>query len=894
MKTRFVLIACLLFTPSIAHSAPTVAGVAGQISDSQSIVVTGAGFGDGPTIHFFDDFEGGSVGQNIKTGPGSAKVGQWDSLNTVPPKYSVDTSVSGTQAFKVTTSPSVEGQTNGLITLPDVMETFISWWCYVPTDSPWPGDESGNQFNWKIMWIMQNNSVDNDLYFVKLLNPTTHVISGNNSTLAYPDTEPWQSSSMVKGTWHRYWWWIKDGYANDGYIKAWELTASGLRLLRTVTAKTTLFPDAVRKKLSVNGYTKRMSFTQATQMFDDVYVATGPNAQARIEIGTGCTGGNYSSCTNLSISTVTSWNDTTIVATIRKGSLSGNAHLFIIDGSGTVSTGFPVVIDSGSPLPPTIAVAPETVSNGQSITISGANFGATGPTVAVFDDFNAGANGTPISTNAVVGTWTSKSGAPTYISDGSGFAVLSINEDQLNQLTKTFAGTTELLLSYKLKIPSGYYFPNTSAVNTYASNSSFKAAWIFDGAAGYQGDDDLVLPTWPNGTWWQVSGNDLQVPSDHMIVGNKTTDETFKFGEWNRVLTHLKGGLTPTTDSGRIYFQWATSAGVRAYMENTYPLFDGDDNGVDNGISQWTQLNIPGWHRNLSQGGVVTNVRMLYDDIYLATGPNAQARLEIGTGCTAGAYSACTNLAILPPTSWTNGTVVATVRSNGLLAGDAHLFVVDANGNVSAGYPVTLSASSDDNTPPVIAAFTMPATASALSVAVNSFSATDAIGVTGYMITESSSAPSAGALGWSASAPASFTFSAAGTRTAYAWAKDAAGNVSTSVSRSVTIALTDSIPPAVSISSPISGAILKGSVMLSATASDNVAVTKVEFYLDGTLIGTDTTSPYSISWSTLSIPSGTHTLTAKAYDAAANVTTSAPVSVTVRRIPKAPVIMKLK
>ena len=85
----------------------------------------------------------------------------------------------------------------------------------------------------------------------------------------------------------------------------------------------------------------------------------------------------------------------------------------------------------------------------------------------------------------------------------------------------------------------------------------------------------------------------------------------------------------------------------------------------------------------------------------------------------------------------------------------------------------------------------MPATATSLTVAISSLTASDAIGVSGYLISESAIAPAAGAAGWSASAPASFTFSSAGAKTAYAWAKDAAGNVSSSRSATVTITLPD-------------------------------------------------------------------------------------------------------
>lgn len=60
---------------------------------------------------------------------------------------------------------------------------------------------------------------------------------------------------------------------------------------------------------------------------------------------------------------------------------------------------------------------------------------------------------------------------------------------------------------------------------------------------------------------------------------------------------------------------------------------------------------------------------------------------------------------------------------------------------------------------------------------------TDAVGVTGYMITTSSTAPTSGAAGWSASAPATYAVVADGIYILYPWAKDAAGNVSATYGR---------------------------------------------------------------------------------------------------------------
>jgi hypothetical protein len=91
----------------------------------------------------------------------------------------------------------------------------------------------------------------------------------------------------------------------------------------------------------------------------------------------------------------------------------------------------------------------------------------------------------------------------------------------------------------------------------------------------------------------------------------------------------------------------------------------------------------------------------------------------------------------------------------------------------------------------------------------------------------------------------------------------------------------DTTPPTTSITSPANNATVSGTITVTASASDNVGVVKVEFYIDSVLKSTSTTSPYTFSWNTTTVANGTHTIFSKAYDAANNVGTSATVTVTV-------------
>ena len=123
--------------------------------------------------------------------------------------------------------------------------------------------------------------------------------------------------------------------------------------------------------------------------------------------------------------------------------------------------------------------------------------------------------------------------------------------------------------------------------------------------------------------------------------------------------------------------------------------------------------------------------------------------------------------------------------------------------------------------------------------------------------------------------------------TTYNWrvrSMDAAGNETVSANSTfATAAVSDTTAPTVTWSGPPANSILLGTVTLTATASDNVAVGGVQFLLDGnTLLGTeDTTSPYSFSWNTTTASNGTHTLQARARDTSGNTATTAAISVTV-------------
>lgn len=130
-----------------------------------------------------------------------------------------------------------------------------------------------------------------------------------------------------------------------------------------------------------------------------------------------------------------------------------------------------------------------------------------------------------------------------------------------------------------------------------------------------------------------------------------------------------------------------------------------------------------------------------------------------------------------------------------------------------------------------------------------------------------------------------------GSHTLHAVASDAAGNSASTTPVSVTVsnAPPDTTLPTVSIGAPAAGATVSGTTTVSASASDNVGVTKVDLFIDGVFFATDTAAPYSFAWNTTQSGDGSHTLQVVAADAAGNVASAARAVTVANNVNHAPV-----
>ena len=209
-----------------------------------------------------------------------------------------------------------------------------------------------------------------------------------------------------------------------------------------------------------------------------------------------------------------------------------------------------------------------------------------------------------------------------------------------------------------------------------------------------------------------------------------------------------------------------------------------------------------------------------------------------------------------------------------------YAFAKDAAGNISVPASATVTITLPDVAAPTVTAFTLPAAATSLTVPVTALTAADEIGVTGYLLTETSDVPSVTDLYWTTTPTSSYTFANAGAKTLYAWAKDAAGNISAALPAAVTITLPDTTAPTVNLLTIPPTATSLTIAVTALAATDDVAVT-------GYVLSESVTPPQLDNATWTSTPPTSYTLAAQgdrtiyafAKDAAGNV--SAPLSANV-------------
>lgn len=360
----------VLFAPmlliSLSYADPVINGISGSVSNASQITISGSGFGNGPQVVFFDDFEGGTLRQTIMTGPGSAVVGAWASSGRPATTYYASTSsVSGQLAFQASFHDNYYSYMR--VAFPSIQtDVFMSYWFYLPPGDNAPGEGNvAEGVNWKVVWLLGNLGAEmthDDDQVIPCMNARegiwadrTYQSSANDSPY-HPYLYTGGGMTFEKGVWKNIKYYIHGATDTTGVYKFFSGESGGLnQVLNTINVQT-LDPDNDPdanygyEGVHVNGYGRTTINCHPT--FDDVYVAVGAYAQARIEIGNAST---YTASTRLAMSTPNTWSDTRITATVRQGGFSNaeSAYLFVIDANGIPSPGYPIIFNS-APLADTI------------------------------------------------------------------------------------------------------------------------------------------------------------------------------------------------------------------------------------------------------------------------------------------------------------------------------------------------------------------------------------------------------------------------------------------------------------------------------------------------------------------------------------------------------------
>jgi len=182
---------------------------------------------------------------------------------------------------------------------------------------------------------------------------------------------------------------------------------------------------------------------------------------------------------------------------------------------------------------------------------------------------------------------------------------------------------------------------------------------------------------------------------------------------------------------------------------------------------------------------------------------------------------------VVPNSGWMMLLAAMTINDNGLIAGAGI-----SNEGAVRSFIMTNNLKTTS--------FTMPPASTSLTVPVTTFIANDSVGVTGYMITESATAPDPQGPGWSDSAPTEFTFSGYGVNKAYAWAKDADGNLSFGVSATISVAKATATLTLGSLTATYDG------TPKSATATCDQAGLNITFTYDGSPTAPTNAGTYAV------------------------------------------------
>lgn len=262
------------------------------------------------------------------------------------------------------------------------------------------------------------------------------------------------------------------------------------------------------------------------------------------------------------------------------------------------------------------------------------------------------------------------------------------------------------------------------------------------------------------------------------------------------------------------------------------------------------------------------------------TGADGAYRAASGTSFSAPITAGVVALMMAAKPTLTASQVESLLYSTAVDLGTAGRDIYFGYGRVdaSAAVAAATTATAADTLAPSAAIVTPSGGTSVTGLVAVDASASDNVGVTRVELRVNGST-----VATDTAAPYQFSWDttkfANGTSTLVVQAFDAAGNSKASTGVAVNVAnnlAADSSAPVVSITNPVNGSKVSGSVQIKVTANDNsgTAAIKQSLYLNGKLISSATGGSLSYTWNTRKAAAGSYTIQAIASDAAGNKSTS--------------------
>jgi hypothetical protein len=285
------------------------------------------------------------------------------------------------------------------------------------------------------------------------------------------------------------------------------------------------------------------------------------------------------------------------------------------------------------------------------VVIDGTGFGNRSR-VHLLDDFEhagAAAGSVVALDGARSGAWTRHGTNPPvydrFAYSGNFSARMAGPDVGMRQLTHDFSQPVQsVFVSYWVAIPPGYPFPGKNdSVSGFPSNSAWKFAWLID--QDYEGNSsDVVVPSYVGQNSALIGGNDGNLS----YIAQPST--WWSWGRWMRISALLRANADAPSREGRLLFEIFSREHGFYVLDVDTPVFDDDGPPA----KKYQYVNFPGWLASFDLG----EARPLYDDIYVASGPNAAARVEMSDNAD---YERSEYFAIVQVVDWSDSRIEARV-----------------------------------------------------------------------------------------------------------------------------------------------------------------------------------------------------------------------------------------